>query len=228
MSRPRPTPFDLVFQQSAQETFPEIRRALAQAGHDPRDRDAFLMVRDVVSLLRELRPEEGLGEGIVQLAALLHQAYSFWDGGSVTIEVPAERLGDILGAPTPAGEDTEQPPAFYAQFPEHRIWAPVVPGEPPEPIDGCFVHTAPDHTLRVLGIFGLHRERAGFSVVEVAGRRPSILARVDGSALFSPTLPGGAAAQLFSLVGEEELLELGWRTRALAAVGSGGASRWRA
>jgi hypothetical protein len=34
--------------------------------------------------------------------------------------------------------------------------------------------------------------------------------------LFSPVLSGGRSAGLYSLVGGEELLELGWRTRALA------------
>jgi hypothetical protein len=231
MSQPhfRPAPFDLVFQKTAEEIFPEIRRSLAGSGHDPRDRDGFLMIREVVTLLRELRPDEGLGEGIDQLAALLHQAYLFWDGGSLTVEVSAERLADILNISSLPGEDSaEQLPAFYARFPEHRVWAQVVPGEPHEPLDGCFVQTAQDETLRVLGIFGLHRERAGFSVVEVAGRRPGILARVDGSAPFSPTLPGGAAAGLLSLMGEEELLELGWRTQTLAAVGSGETGGWRA
>ena len=226
--RTRAAPFDLVFRETAEKIFPQIRRALAETGHDPRDRDAFLMVREVVTLLRELRPDEGLGEGIDQLAALLHQAYLFWDGGSLTIDVPADRLGELLSTASRPGEDpAEQLPAFYARFPEHRVWAQVVPGEPHEPLDGWFVHAAADHTLRVLGIFGLHRERAGFSVVEVAGRRPGILTRVDGSAPFSPTLPGGAAAGLFSLMGEEELLALGWRTRDLAAVSSGEASRWR-
>jgi hypothetical protein len=66
-------------------------------------------------------------------------------------------------------------------------------------------------------VFGLQPERAGFTVVEVSGSRPVGLARADGSALFSPTLPGGVAARLFSLVGAEELLELGWR---LVGVGS--------
>ena len=231
MSEPlnRPTPFDLVFQKTAEEIFPEIRRSLTESGHNPRDRDGFLMVREVVTLLRELRPDEGLGERIDQLAALLHQAYLFWDGGSLTIEVAPERLGDLVNNPSLAGEDSgERLPAYYARFPEHRVWAQVVPGEPHEPLDGCFVHTAADATLRVLGIFGLHRERAGFSVVEVAGRRPGTLVRVDGSAPFSPTLPGGAAAGLLSLMGEEELLELGWRTQALAAVSSGETGGWRA
>jgi hypothetical protein len=82
--------------------------------------------------------------------------------------------------------------------------------------------------LRVLGIFGLHRERAGFTVVEVAGHRPQALVRADGSRLFSPTLPGGAAARLFSLAGGEEMLELGWRTRGLLVPSSVEGSRWRA
>ena len=45
----------------------------------------------------------------------------------------------------------------------------------------------------------------------------SKLARDDGSPLFAPTLPGGKAAGLHSIAGEEELLELGWRTRSTAA-----------
>jgi hypothetical protein len=80
----------------------------------------------------------------------------------------------------------------------------------------------------VLGVFGLHRDRAGFSVVEVTGSRPGALVRADGSGLFSPTLPGGVAAGLFSLTGEVELLELGWRTRTEAAEPMVEAGRWKA
>jgi len=99
----------------------------------------------------------------------------------------------------------------------------VVESEPPEPLDGCFVSWTPAAELRVLGIFGLRPDRAGFSAVEVGGARPEGLARPDGSALFAPTLPGGAAAGLHSITGEEELLELGWRTTGLAAAAAGAA-----
>jgi hypothetical protein len=102
-------------------------------------------------------------------------------------------------------------------MPEHRIWAEVIPGQPSEPLDGCFVHSSLDGTLRVLGVFGIHRDREGFSVVEAAGPRPVGLARVDGSQLFEPTLPGGRAAGLLSISGMEELLELGWRIIQLGA-----------
>ena len=211
----RSTPFDLVFRPFSQEVFPGVRRALKEGGHDPRDRDRFLMLREVVTLLRELRPEQGLGEGIDQLAALLHHAYLYWDSDEPTFEVPL-RLVEASDAQT--REHSAGPsPACYAVMPEHRIWAEVIPGQPSEPLDGCFVHSAPDGTLRVLGVFGIHRDREGFSVVEAAGPRPWGLARADGSRLFDPTLPGGRAAGLFSISGEEELLELGWRVNQLAA-----------
>jgi hypothetical protein len=86
-----------------------------------------------------------------------------------------------------------------------------VPGEPAEPLDGYFIHAAGEE-LRVLGVFGIRPDRMGFSVVEAVGERPGTLARPDGTPVFAPALPGGAAAGLRSLVGAEELLELGWRT----------------
>jgi hypothetical protein len=222
----RPTPFDLVFGQSAPEVFTRIQAAVNAAGHDPRDRDRFLMIREVVTLVRELRPEEGLGEGIDQLAALVHHAYLFWQADARAIELTSERLADLLrGVST---EDRiEEPSPFYAQMPQHRIWAEVLPGQPPEPLDGCFIHPTPDAALRVLGVFGVHPERAGFSVVEATGPKPVVLARADGTALFAPTLTGGKAAGLFSITGSEELLELGWRTSTLAGAAPAEAGRWR-
>jgi hypothetical protein len=229
MSSPRSTPFDLVFGDTARRIFPDISAALSRSGTEPRDRDTFLMVREVVTLLRELRPEEGLGEAIDQLAALVHHSFLFWAAGCLLVDLPTEHLGDFLGTSPPDGDPQQEPPAYYVQLPERRIWAQAVAGLPPEPLDGCFVHASPEGTsLRVLGVFGLHRERAGFTVVEVAGIRPVALARPDGSHLFSPTLPGGAAARLFSLTGGEELLELGWRSRTLLVPSSAEGSRWRA
>jgi hypothetical protein len=213
---PRPTPFDLVFSQIAERTFPEIRASIERAGYEPTDRDALLMIPEVVTLLRELRPEEGIGEGMDQLVALLHHVYVLWDAGAVTLPVPEERLGELLGssfsAPTPA----EPPRAYYAQFPQHQVWAEVLEGESHEPLDGCFVHSTAAGNLRVLGVFGVRPERLGFSVVEAEGPRAPDLRRPDGSTLFSPVLPGGVSAGLHSIAGGEELLELGWRTRAMA------------
>ncbi len=223
----RPTPFDLVFGQSAQEVFPKIRLSLEQAGHDARNRDRFLMLREVVMLVRELRPEEGLGEGIDQLAALVHHAYLHWEAAERVIELTLEHLTAVLRTFTVTGATAEDQSAYYAQVPQHRVWAEVIPGHPPEPLDGYFVHsTSEGAALRVLGVFGIHPDREGFSVVEAIGPRPLALMRADGTELFSPTLTGGKAAGLFSISGEEELLDLGWRTAMLAARAPE-ASEWR-
>ncbi len=209
---PRPTPFDLAFADLAEERFPGIRDALAAAGTDPADRDAFLLNRDVVTLIRELRPDEGAGEAIAQLAALVHHAYLFWNAERPVFAVGETETDGLLDEhASPPG----RPPvrlAAYFQLPERRIWAQPVPGAPHEPLDGCFVHLAAgEPPLRVLGVFGLHPDRPGFTVVEAAGPRAAHLARPDGSPLFAPLLPGGAAAGLNSLAGGEELLELGYR-----------------
>ena len=225
MQQVRSTPFDLVFEPLAQTTFPRIQSALAQSGQDPLDRDAFLMVREVVTLLRELRPEEGLGEGIDQLAALVHHGYLFWIAGKRVLDIPVGQLGEILRDGSESAPEPPIPPHFV-QLPQRLVWASVVPGEVPEPLDGFFQHGEESKSLRVLGVFGVHPERPGFSVVEVGGSRPRGLSRPDGSALFASTLPGGAAAGIYSLAGGEELLELGWRVSALLAPAEVGP--WRA
>jgi hypothetical protein len=216
MPSPRPTPFDLAFGGSADARFQRIRAVLADQGRAPTDRDAFLIVPEAVSLLRELRPAEGLGEAIDQLVALVHHCYLFWDAGCRTVELGQQCLPELLRPSELSYEHRELPPS-YVQVPEHRLWAQVVDGEPQEPLDGCFVHSSPErHSIRVLGVFGLHPDRAGVSVVEAVGRRPETLLRPDGSPLFSSVLPGGRAAGLYSITGEEELLELGWRMRAVS------------
>jgi hypothetical protein len=224
---PRPTPFELVFNRAAESSFPRIAASLAAAGHDPADRDAFLMDREVITLLRDLRPEEGLGEAMDQMVALVHHAYLAWAAGNVTIPIGREAAEELLDHPQSDAPESKDLGAYYAQLPERMVWASVIEDESPEPLDGIFVSRAPGGNLRVLGIFGLRPDRPGFSAVEASGPRVEGLAREDGSPLYDPTLSGGAPAGLRSIIGEGELLELGWRTQDFAAgVGSGGA-RWK-
>ena len=202
---PRLSPFDLVFGRMAEERFPSLRTALE--GLDATDRDAFIMTREAIQLVRDLRPDDGIGEAIDQLVAVVHHAYLFWAAGQIVVDVGVEILeGNGENGPAPA-------PAWYARFPERKVWAQVVEGAAHEPLDGCFAHSMADDALRVLGVFGLHADRPGFSVVEVAGPRPQGLARESGEPLYAPRMEGGAAAGLHSIAGEEELLELGWRAR---------------
>ena len=202
---PRLSPFDLVFGRMAEERFPSLRTALE--GLDATDRDVFIMTREAIQLVRDLRPDDGIGEAIDQLVAVVHHAFLFWAAGQVVVDVGVEileRNGE--NGPAPAA-------ALYARFPERKVWAQVVEGAAHEPLDGCFAHSMADDALRVLGVFGLHADRPGFSVVEVAGARPQGLARESGEPLYAPRMEGGAAAGLYSIAGEEELLELGWRAR---------------
>jgi hypothetical protein len=205
----RPTPLTLVFSRFTGTAFPAIQKALADRGIDPTDRDAFLLVPETITLMRALRPEEGIGEGMDHLVALGHHAYLAWDAGSLTVPLAAKDTEALLGDATPEPALAETPRAYYAQFLEHQLWARVIDDEAAEPLDGCFVHSTSAGALRVLGIFGLRPERFGFTAVEAMGSRPDVLVRPDGSPLFASALAPG---RLHSITGGEELLELGWRT----------------
>lgn len=213
----RPTPFSLVFDNIAPEQFPAIRQQLVARGVDPRDRDAFLMVPEVAALIRMLRPADGVGEGMDQLVAFTHHAWLYWLDEQPLVDLDEAGLEALL-APQQAGAGARPArSAWYVRVPERRVWARVLEDQAHEPLDGCFVHTGPAEHLRVLGVFGLHPDRGGFSAVETEGPRPGELQRDDRSAPFSTTLPGGAAAGLYSLVGAEELLALGWRSAGVVA-----------
>ncbi len=211
----RPTPFDLVFDTFAKDRFPEIRASLSDASVDPANRDAFLLDRYVVQALRDIVPDEGVGEAVDQHVALLHNAYLFWDRGNHIRRLTRPETEAILIS-SPADGEPVSPETFYVQFPERMIWAQINDGHPHEPLDGVFVTRPAALDYRVLGVFGMHPDRVGFSVAEVAGNRIVESARPDGSAIFTPVLPGGAAAQLFSVDGAGELIELGARAMSVA------------
>jgi len=212
----RPTPFDLVFAGLVDERFPAIRESLEAAGTDPGDRDAFLLDREVVGVLRELVPDEGAGEGVTEHVALLHHAYLFWAHGRWSFSLSAPRARTLLAGRESGPDVPEAPAEYFVQFPERLVWAELIPDQPHEPLDGLFVGSRRSG-WSVLGIFGLHPARAGFTVASAAGPRADRLAREGGAPLFAPVLPGGEAAGLHSIVGQQELVELAARTTALVA-----------
>jgi len=237
---PRSTPYDVAFGPSAEERFSRIRASLAEGRRDPHDQDAFVLDREVISYLRDLVPEEGVGEAIEQHLALLHHAYLYWAEGGWLLRPTRQRTlrllvtepassavasqaGDAVAnagaepAVAPREPDPSAAPrAYYVQFPERLLWAELGAGQPHEPLDGLFVRPWPTGGYFVLGVFGMHPDRDGFTVVDLDGFPEREFTREDGSAPFAPVLPGGAAASLHSLVGAEELLELAARTVPLA------------
>lgn len=215
---PRPTPFDLVFAELAESEFPRIAQGLEAGALDPRDRDAFLLRGDVGALLQELHPAEAMGEGVAELAAFAHHAFLFWRAGAMTLPLERVEAAELLreAVEPVAPGDPLVPLSFYLQVPPRLVWAELEPGTPHEPLDGCFVTEAEPDAIRVLGVFGMHPDQMGFTVAEAHGTPVRGLARPDGTPLYSPVLAGGAAAGLFSIIGLEELLELGWRARGAA------------
>ena len=210
----RPTPFSLAFGDLAPGRFPAIDQALTAAGTDPGDRDAFLLLREVSQLLRELRPDEGLGEGVEALAALVHAAFLFHRGGQPIVTVDEETLR-LLVSEVPGSRSAPPSPRqpAYVQLPPLRVWGVARDAAPAEPLDGWFV-TGGQDGLSLVAVFGMHPGREGFTVVEASGPRPDELRRADGTALFAPMLAAGMTVGVASLSGAEELLELAWRVEA--------------
>lgn len=211
----RPTPYDIAFGPSAEAPFTRIRQSLTETGRDPHDLDAFVLDREVVSYLRELVPEEGIGSGIEQHVALLHHAYLYWAEGGIVIQPTRARTEKLLKQ-APAVANGDAPKAYYFQVPERLIWGGLSPEEPHQPLDGLFVRPYPERGFFLLAVFGMHAGSEGFTVVDLDGYQESELAREDGSPLFAPVLPGGAAARLYSIAGGEELMELAARSLPLA------------
>lgn len=211
----RLTPYDIAFGSGAEERFARVRTSLAGSGRDPHDLDAFVLDREVVSYLRELVPEEGIGSGIEQHIALLHHAYLYWAEGAVVVRPTRARVEALLRE-APTGLIEGAPRAYYLQLPERLIWGGLAPEEPHQPLDGIFVRPYPDGGLFLLAVFGMHTSNEGFTVVDLDGYPERELAREDGSPLFAPVLPGGAAAGLHSIAGGEELMELAARSVPLA------------
>lgn len=203
----RMTPFALVFGELADERFPALRASLAGAGIDPVDRDAFVLDHAVTGFLRELVPEDAPPESLHEFIAVLQHCYLYWADG---------RTDGSAGTGLPTGEirPFAHPPlrATYLQLPSHLYWGRLEPDAPHEPLDGLFIHRWKDG-IRALAIFGMHPERPGFTVAEVAGPPPGpLLARAEGSAPYAPLMEGGAAAGLRSVAGPAELLALAWQS----------------
>jgi hypothetical protein len=199
----RVTPFALVFGEIAQDRFPALKASLGAGQVDPADRDAFILDKAVTELLRDLVPEDAPPESLHEFIAVLQHGYLFWLGGMQV------RSSASTATPKPTAGPPDRPTA-YIQLPSHLYWGQPEPEGPHEPVDGFFIHPL-DKGIRALAIFGLHRERPGFSVAEVVGGPMAALSpRPDGSAPFAPQMDGGAAAGILSVAGPDELLALAW------------------
>ncbi len=222
MEAVRAHPFELMFAGFREAQFPAIRSALGDASGI----DAFLLPAPALELMRDVRPDSGLGDAVDDFVALVHAAYLFWRDGEQTTtleELETRSLCDSrLAIPRDARDRLRDSPPIrrldiiatrYIQIAPRIVWGQLVADEPFEPLDGWFA-TPGGTGLRVVACFGVHEQRPGVSVSVVEGGLPAIVVRTDGRPLFAPTMPGGDAAHLHAVSTPDELLLLGWRAEA--------------
>lgn len=204
----RPDPFELIFRSFRAEGFPAIR---AEIGDD-RSLSGFLMHRSALDLMQGMRPDAGFGEGVDDVAALVHAAFWYWADGEQRVAVDRAATDALCAARAAVGRAPDA--AKYIQIAPRRVWAALDSDAPYEPLDGWFAVPAGE-ALRAVACFGVHPDRPGVSVAVVEGLASVSPAREDGSRLFSPRMPGGDAAGLHGIESQEELLLLAWRAEAL-------------
>jgi len=207
VSDARPLPWTELVEAIGEPRFGEIRDALAQAGIDDLDRDAFLLNGAVTNLLKDLMPEEAPAEAVSAYAALLHACYVTWARDWPVAIVGTDALKAALHAP--ALPSTHAPTVCYVQLPERQVWAEPEPGAAHEPLDGIFLMVR-EGRADVLAILGFRPGRDGFTTMEgaIAVPAPAPPARADGAPAFASALPAGERAGLVSVVDAHELAAL--------------------
>lgn len=203
MNAPRIHPVEHVFGLIVEERFPGISAAMGEETTLER----FLLVEPALTLLQDLRPDDGLGDAAQEFVAFVHAVWLWWASGALTRSLDAAATTALLEA-GPTTEATN-PAVCYIQVEPRRIWARLDDAEIHEPIDGWFMMPK-GSGRRVVACLGLHQARPGLSVLLAEGERPIDWQRPDGSPTFSPRMDGGDVAGLASVDTREELLLLAW------------------
>ncbi len=226
-SRPRLTPYELVFVEGDFESrvFPGIEKEGSMRAADAEIPERFGFLSLVGDVLREVTPEDAPPEALDEYRSLLFHAFHFWADGRrlFTFDRPAARFlveakpemtGWAFNAPGRSG---------YVQLPANLFWSSIAPDAAPEPVDGFFYTESfddgeADATLRrihLLFVLGIHRTRAGFSVMRIdSGLGSGLIAelavtRPGGD--FENVLPGGEIEGLYSILTTTEALKLAAR-----------------
>jgi hypothetical protein len=222
----RLTPYELAFLEGDFETrvFPLIQDEAEARGEDPARRERFVFLAAGGEAIRDIIPPDAPAEMLEEYRALFYHAYNFWRfGRRLYVVEPAVARYLVEGAPTLAEWEFAAPyDGLYIQLPPNLFWASIGTDVPPEPVDGFFVTVARDRDplgvpfmdVQALMVLGIHRLRAGFSVVafdtEAGPGIPPVWAepgREQGTD-FENVLPGGDIAGLYSILTTSEALKL--------------------
>ncbi len=223
----RLTPYELVFEEPAMEgrTFPAILAEAEAQRVDPSHPERFAFLSRAGEAVRGVVPPDASPDATEQYRMFLYHAFNFWRFGKrVYVLEPAVARYLVEAAPDLRGWELRLPAeSAYVQLPANLFWASVSPDVPPEPVDGFFVCCAdcedaggePFETLEVLMALGIHRQRAGLSLIHFDTEvGPGIPAAWNEAAVreegrdFESVLPGGDMAGLYSILTVPEALKL--------------------
>jgi hypothetical protein len=222
----RLTPYELVFTEGDFESriFPRIQDEALAEGVAALRRETFDFLSTVGELVREVTPEDAPAEALEQYRAMLYHAFHFWSAGRklFALETPVARYL-VEAAPRLESWSFRLPSeSVYLQLPANLFWSSISPESTPEPVDGFFVTLGQSvdlagqeiGKLEILVVLGIHRSRAGFSVIPLdtpigSGIEQS-WAEEEGrqGGDFENVLPGGEISGLYSILTAGEVLKL--------------------
>jgi hypothetical protein len=222
----RLTPYELAFLEGDFESrvFPLIQDEAEARREDPARLDRFVYLAAGGEAIRDIIPPEAPPEMLEEYRALFYHAFNFWRFGRrlYVLEPPVARY---LVEAAPRLEEWEFSAPYdslYIQLPPNLFWASINTGVPPEPVDGFFVTVARDTDplgvpfmdVQVVMVLGIHRLRAGFSVIafdtEAGQGIPPVWTEAgrETGTDFENVLPGGDIAGLYSILTTSEALKL--------------------
>jgi hypothetical protein len=222
----RLTPYEIAFMDGDFESrvFPMILEEAEGRREDPASRERFVFLGTGGDAIRDIIPPDAPPEMLEEYRALFYHAFNFWRfGRRLYVLEPAIARYLVEGAPR-LEEWTFTAPfdSLYLQLPANLFWASIGTDVPPEPVDGFFVTLShgrdpldvPFTDVQVVMVLGIHRLRAGFSVIpfdmEVGAGIPPVWAEPgrDRGTDFENVLPGGDIAGLYSILTTSEALKL--------------------
>ncbi|HEX6038858.1 hypothetical protein [Longimicrobium sp.] len=222
----RLTPYELAFLEGDFETrvFPGIQEEAEARREDPARRERFAFLAAGGEAIRDIIPPDAPPEMLEEYRALFYHAFNFWRFGRRLYVVDAAVARYLVeGTPTLTDWELSAPyDSLYIQLPPNLFWASIGTDVPPEPVDGFFVTVAreqdplglPFTDVQVLMVLGIHRLRAGFSVIafdtEAGQGIPPVWAEPgrDRGRDFENVLPGGEMAGLYSILTTAEAFKL--------------------
>jgi hypothetical protein len=210
-------PYDMVFAMPELEgtAFPAIRKEAEERGVDLQDHERVLLLEGMGELMRSMLPPDAASPAFAQFAPIVTHAFHYWLEGKQTFTIDEAALRSMIDGTGAIGEWRLAAPARagYVSLPRNLVFSRIDENAQAEAVDGFFF-ILNEARLDVLLILGVVPNRAGFSIINIAGMLSDaavghfgdVQARETGTD-FENVLPGGGG-RLYALTNAMEALKL--------------------